>query len=93
MQGLRVLLLGPPRLELDGQALTRLIAAKHQALVFHLAAEGRPVPRGRLAGLLWGDLDDESAARPGRSVLASASALAGWKNRRLWCRFFGQGSG
>ena len=62
MQGLRVLLLGSPRLELDGQALTRLMAAKHQALVFHLAAEGRGVARGRLASLLWGDLD-EAAGR------------------------------
>ena len=61
MQGLRVLLLGPPRLELDGQALTRLMAAKHQALVFHLAAEGRAVPRTRLAGILWGDLDEAPA--------------------------------
>jgi len=61
VQGLRVLLLGPPRLELDGQALTRLMAAKHQALVFHLAAEGRAVPRTRLAGILWGDLDEAPA--------------------------------
>ncbi|MCW5634166.1 MAG: hypothetical protein KIT17_12595 [Rubrivivax sp.] len=59
---MRISLLGPGRIELDGQALTRLIAPKHQALVFVLAAEGRPLPRQRLATLLWGELD-EAAAR------------------------------
>jgi DNA-binding SARP family transcriptional activator len=62
MQGLQISLLGPGRLELDGQALTRLLAPKHQALVFVLAAEGRALPRQRLATLLWGELD-EAAAR------------------------------
>ena len=62
MRGLRVLLLGQGRLEFDGQPLTRLMAAKHQALVFYLAATGEPAPRNRLAALLWGELD-EAAAR------------------------------
>ena len=62
MRGLRVLLLGQGRLELDGQPLTRLMAVKHQALVFYLAAIDQPAPRGQLATLLWGDTE-ESAAR------------------------------
>lgn len=62
MRGLRILLLGPPRLELDGQPLTRLIALKHQALVYYLAAKGSPVTRAELATLLWETLD-EAAAR------------------------------
>lgn len=62
MRGLRVLLLGPPRLEFDGQALTRLMAPKQQALVFFLATEEGEQPRSRLASLLWGELG-ESAAR------------------------------
>jgi DNA-binding SARP family transcriptional activator len=62
MRGLRVLLLGQGRLELDGQPLTRLMAVKHQALVFYLAATDQPAPRGQLATLLWGDAE-ESAAR------------------------------
>lgn len=62
MRGVRVLLLGQGRLELDGQPLTRLMAAKHQALLFYLAATGEPAPRSRLAALLWGD-HDEAAAR------------------------------
>src|SRR5690606_35487136 len=62
MRGLRVLLLGRPRLELDGQALAADLPRKHQALVFYLAAVGRPTPRAELASLLWEDLD-EAAAR------------------------------
>ena len=62
MRGVRVLLLGQGRLELDGQPLTRLMASKHQALVFFLAATGQPAPRSRLAALLWGE-HDEAAAR------------------------------
>ena len=62
MRGLRILLLGRPRLELDGQPLTRLIALKHQALVYYLAVQGGPVSRAQLATLLWETLD-EAAAR------------------------------
>ena len=62
MRGLSVQLLGRPRLEFDGQPLTRLIGAKPQALVYFLAAEGGgPQPRGQLAALLWGALDEASA--------------------------------
>jgi DNA-binding SARP family transcriptional activator/tetratricopeptide (TPR) repeat protein len=61
MRGVRVLLLGQGRLEFDGQPLTRLMASKHQALVFYLAATIEPVLRSRLATLLWGD-NDEAAA-------------------------------
>jgi DNA-binding SARP family transcriptional activator len=61
MRGVRVLLLGQGRLEFDGQPLTRLMASKHQALVFYLAATDEPALRSRLATLLWGD-NDEAAA-------------------------------
>ena len=61
MRGLRVLMLGQPRLEFDGQALTRLIAPKHQALVFYLATERGAVSRSRLASLLWSELDEQAA--------------------------------
>jgi DNA-binding SARP family transcriptional activator len=62
MRGVRVLLMGQGRLELDGQPLTRLMAIKHQALVFYLAATHEAALRSRLATLLWGDTD-EAAAR------------------------------
>ena len=75
MRGLRVLLLGPGRLEFDGQPLTRLMPVKQQALVFFLAATGAPVPRARLAPLLWGDVD-EPAARA--SLRAALTRLRRW---------------
>jgi len=61
VRGLRVLLLGRPLLEIDGQPLTRLMATKHQALVFYLAGQRGPVTRSQLATLLWGELDDAAA--------------------------------
>ena len=56
MQGLRVLMLGQGRIELDGHALTRLLAPKQQAIVYYLAWACDAVPRSRLATLLWGGL-------------------------------------
>ncbi|MFZ2824449.1 AfsR/SARP family transcriptional regulator, partial [Hydrogenophaga sp.] len=62
MRGLRLLLLGRPRIELDGQSLTGQLPLKHQALLYYLAVEGGPVSRSQLATLLWEELD-EGAAR------------------------------
>lgn len=70
MRGLRVWLLGRPRLELDGQALTALMPLKQQALVYVLAADQRPLARGRAAALLWGG-HDEAAARANLRVALS----------------------
>ena len=61
IRGLQVQMLGKPRLELDGQPLTRLMAVKHQALVFYLAAHEHPVQRSRLAALLWSRLAPTAA--------------------------------
>ncbi len=61
MRGLHVLVLGHGRIELDGQALTRLMSPKHQAIVYFLAASEAPAARGRLAALLWGGLDEPAA--------------------------------
>lgn len=62
MRGLRVLLLGRLRLEVDGQTLAADLPLKHQALLCYLAAADAPVGRAELAALLWEDLD-EAAAR------------------------------
>ena len=75
MRGVRVLLLGQGRIEFDGQPLTRLMATKHQALVFYLAATGEPAPCSRLATLLWGE-HDEAAARA--SVRVALTGLRRW---------------
>lgn len=70
MRGLRVALLGRPLIELDGQPLTRLIAAKQQALVFYLAAQDAAVPRARLATLLWGEVGEADARANLRMALS-----------------------
>jgi len=70
VQGLRVLLLGQGRLELDGQALTRLLAPKQQALLFYLAAVGGSVARTKLASMLWSELDEASARSNLRGALS-----------------------
>jgi len=70
LRGLRVLLLGRPRLELDGQALTAVMPAKQQALLYLLATEGQPLARGRATALLWGR-HDEAAARANLRVALS----------------------
>lgn len=62
MRGLRLLLLGRPRIELDGQSVAGQLPLKHQALLYYLAVEGGPVSRSQLATLLWEELD-EGAAR------------------------------
>lgn len=65
MRGLRVLLLGRPRLEFDGQPVAVQLPTKQQALLFflsvaHTAGTG-PVSRSELATLLWEELDAEAA--------------------------------
>jgi TolB-like protein/class 3 adenylate cyclase len=55
----------------EGEAPVRL-GAKPQGLVAHLAmSAGTPVPRGRLAGLLWGERDEESARQNLRQALST----------------------
>ena len=54
-------MLGKPRILLDGQPLVDLVSVKAQALLFYLAVTGKDCSRSALAGLLWGDLSEESA--------------------------------
>ena len=75
LRGLQVQLLGRPRLEMDGQPLVRLMAVKQQALVFHLAAQDRPVPRNRLAAMLWGRLEPAAARANLRVALSRLRKL------------------
>lgn len=60
MSRLELRLLGPPELHLNGQKLV-LPTRKLWAMVVYLAAQGRPVERGKLAGLLWDQADEERA--------------------------------
>ena len=53
---LRIFLLGPARLEIDGEASQQPLAKKELWLLTLLALrQGRPVARDYLAGLLWPD--------------------------------------
>ncbi|MCB0024987.1 MAG: hypothetical protein KDD91_18265, partial [Caldilinea sp.] len=54
-------LLGTPNIRLDGIAPDGSLFAKELALLYYLAAAGRPQPRTSLAVLLWGDLNDAAA--------------------------------
>ena len=58
---LQLFVLGKPRILLDGQPLVDLVSVKAQALLFYLAISGKTYSRSALAGLLWGDLSEESA--------------------------------
>ncbi len=60
-RALECCLLGPMRLLLDGHELN-VSFKKVLGLVAYLALEG-PTSRSRLVGLLWSDLDEESARR------------------------------
>lgn len=58
---LHIFVLGRPRILLDGQPLVDLVSVKAQALLFYLAVTGKTCSRSAQAGLLWGDLPEESA--------------------------------
>src|ERR1044072_1189325 len=60
---------------LDARSRTSTLPKKGQALIAYLALhEGRPVPRERLAALLWGDNGEEQARRSLRQCLMSVRA-------------------
>ncbi|MBI1881000.1 MAG: AAA family ATPase, partial [Chloroflexi bacterium] len=60
MSGLRLLLLGPPRVEREGASL-ELERRKALALLAYLAVTGEAQPREALATLLWPDHDESQA--------------------------------
>jgi len=73
---LRLLLLGPPRLERDTRTLepdTR----KATALLAYLAITGRFHTRDALAALLWPEMDDSHARAALRRTLSSLKAAVG----------------
>jgi DNA-binding SARP family transcriptional activator len=60
--GLDLYLLGPPRVAWEGQALP-LARRQVRALLYHLAAEGHPLPREQLCYLFWPDVPEATARR------------------------------
>jgi len=66
---LRLALLGPPQVSLDGTQLPYIKSRKGVAMLAYLAVTGRPQARSRLAGLFWGYLSNAAAANNLRVVV------------------------
>ena len=76
-QGLRLALLGKPRISRDGAPITGFIYNKALALLAYLAVTGRPHARESLAGLLWGEMPDAAAKANLRKILSALREVAG----------------
>src|SRR5579859_6785544 len=94
---LALFLLGPPRIEHDGQALV-LDRHKGLALMAYLAMSGQPQRRDTLAALLWPEQHQAGARAALRRTLAALKAALGdgWlqtdretiglsSDRTIWC--------
>jgi DNA-binding SARP family transcriptional activator len=76
MSRLALFLLGPPRVERDGE-LVRIPRRKAVALLAYLAVTGASHSRDTVAALLWSERD-QSGARAGlRRVLTSLRKVLG----------------
>lgn len=73
---IKVSLLGPPRVEHDGD-LVAFDTRKAVALLAHLAVSDRPRPREALADLLWPEADAEHARGALRRTLSTLRAVVG----------------
>ena len=74
--GVKVQLLGPPRVERDGSPVA-LDTRKAMALLAVLALVERPRPRDVLAELLWPDHDAEHARGALRRTLSTLRSAIG----------------
>lgn len=74
---LEILAFGRPRLRKDGQPLAELVSAKAQALLVYLAVTGKTYSRSALAGLLWGDMPEETARANLRLTLTKLRKAVG----------------
>ncbi len=75
MTGLKLYLLGAPRLEYQGQPV-RVARRKALALTAYLALADQPQSRDALAALLWPDLAQDQAGAALRSTLPALTALS-----------------
>ena len=76
MSRLALYLLGPPRVELDGEEL-HIGRRKAVALLAYLAVTGRPHSRDSLATLLWPEYDQSSARADLRRTLSLLNRTLG----------------
>ena len=94
--GLRLALLGPPEVTVNGQPL-EVDTRKAIALIAYLAVTGDQPTRGQLADLLWPDLDrDRARATLRRTLSALRTGLSGnWLHTdrtRVWLNGDNRGS-
>ncbi len=76
MNQLRLLLLGPPRIERDNQIL-KVDTRKATALLAYLALSGERPSRDWLAAFLWPDTDDRRAKAALRRTLSALKSAVG----------------
>ncbi|MBX3055028.1 MAG: tetratricopeptide repeat protein [Anaerolineae bacterium] len=74
---LRLKLLGTPSVFIGEDPVTGFVSNKATALLFYLAATGKSHTRETLAGLLWGDSDEERARKNLRDVLFNLRPIVG----------------
>jgi predicted ATPase/DNA-binding SARP family transcriptional activator len=72
---LSISLLGAPAITSDGATVRGFVSSKAAALVYYLAATGRPHTREALAGLLWGETTETQAQKNLRDVLSNLRRL------------------
>jgi DNA-binding SARP family transcriptional activator len=77
LPGLRIAVLGRPRIERDDRSPVEPGSAKATALLLYLAVMGGRHSRSALAGLLWGDLPEEGARANLRLALTKLRRVAG----------------
>ena len=79
MADLKLYLLGPPQLQVDGQAVP-VQRRKALALLCYLALKGEPQRRDTLAALLWPEQSQQQARQAlSRHLFALKEALGdGW---------------
>ncbi|HEY0879397.1 MAG TPA: BTAD domain-containing putative transcriptional regulator [Zeimonas sp.] len=77
MQGLSIQLLGRPRIERDGVAVSASLPVKGQAMLFYVCAQRRSLSRGSLAALLWGETGSSKARANLRLTLTRLRRVLG----------------
>jgi len=76
LPGLRIAVLGKPRVTRDDDSPVELGSAKATALLLYLATTGERHSRSALAGLLWGDLPEDGARANLRLALTKLRRVA-----------------
>jgi predicted ATPase/DNA-binding SARP family transcriptional activator len=76
LPGLRIAVLGKPRITREDGSPVELGSAKATALLLYLATTGERHSRSSLAGLLWGDLPEEGARANLRLALTKLRRVA-----------------